>query len=114
MKYKAGDKVRIKTWEDMEKEFGLNIDKNINSYLYYVFTQEMEEEINRLNINRILTIESCKSCTYNPKIHNPKIQSYNYYYMKEIGCKWTDGMIECLAEEYKIDPINSRWEILDL
>jgi len=30
MKYKAGDKVRIKTWEDMEKEFGLDSYGNIN------------------------------------------------------------------------------------
>ncbi len=46
MKYKVGDKVRIKTWESMEKEFG----KEIN--VDYIdcrggFRTEMEDVLNR-------------------------------------------------------------------
>ena len=38
-----GDKVRIKTWEEMEKEFGLTKGKNINSKRYY-FVKSWEKE----------------------------------------------------------------------
>jgi hypothetical protein len=55
MKYKVGDKVIIKTWKVMEEEFGLNISGNIKCHLGYI--SSMEKEINRLNINRIVTIK---------------------------------------------------------
>jgi len=100
MKYKVGDKVKIKTWDRMEKEYGIRENGNINCKKS--FLPNMEEELNKLNTNRILTIK---------EINN------NHYYMKEIGYYWSDDMIECLAEDYKIEilePINSRWEILDL
>jgi len=34
--------------------------------------------------------------------------------MKEMGCGWSDDMIECLVEDIIPEPIYSRFEILDL
>lgn len=42
MKYKVGDKVRVRAWEDMENEFGLDNDGDINCPPRY-FTTEMSE-----------------------------------------------------------------------
>ena len=39
-KFKKGDKVRIRQWEDMEKEFGLDDDGDIDCH--YSFTKEMK------------------------------------------------------------------------
>ncbi len=100
MKYKVGDKVRIKTWEGMEKEFGLNINGNIQNIP--CFLKEMEEWINKDFPDRILTIKE--------EIHSG-------YKMEELRLRWGDDMIECLAKEYKEEihaPILSRFELLDL
>lgn len=102
MKYKVGDKVKIKTWGEMEKEYGLNSFGNIDSY--YCFIKEMEIRINRDSPDRILTIEKVTK---------------SGYLMRAMSCNWSDNMIECLAEDYKKEepiykPINSRFEILDL
>lgn len=35
MKFKVGDTVQIKSWEEMEKEFGLNYGRNINCNMYF-------------------------------------------------------------------------------
>jgi len=47
MNYKVGDKVRIKTWEEMEKEFGevgIRGSESINIPLYF-FTKDMEMDM---------------------------------------------------------------------
>ncbi len=103
MKYKAGDKVRIKTWEEMEKEYGLcspHSDYIDNSPIHFV--KEMEDKITGLNINRILTIKA--SCL--------DYDDDEYYKMKETDNHYTDSMIKCLSKPEK--PINSRFELLDL
>ncbi len=41
MKFKVGDKVKIKSWQEMEEEFGLNCAENINCN--FTFTKEMEK-----------------------------------------------------------------------
>ncbi len=77
MKYKVGDKVKLKV---------------LDSYC-------MEAVRDIKKINGIGTIR--------------EISENTYYYMEEIGWNWTDKQVE----EYKepvYEPINSRFEILDL
>ena len=101
MKYKAGDKVKIKSWKEMEKEFGPSDSGIINCKLS--FTGTMERELNKKFPDRILTIEDIN-------------EAGNYYGMEKYGIEkistqWTDDMIKCKIEEPKI---NNRFEILDI
>jgi len=105
MKYKIGDKVRIKTWKGMEKEYGLNHLGSIqNHYNTCRFTRYMESLLNANCPDRILEIR---------KING----SESCYYMKNIPCKkdipcnWSDDMIE---EKIIPEPIYSRFDILDI
>ena len=102
MRYKIGDKVKIRTWEDMEQEYGLNSYENITTPEFMIFSREKEEELNNYSSNRILTIRG--------------IYNSNHYDMEEIRkWSWDDDMIECLAKDYvEPIPIKTRFEILDL
>ncbi len=43
MKYKVGDKVRVRQWDDMVKEFGVDEFGNINTKTGYYFIRQMKE-----------------------------------------------------------------------
>jgi len=52
-KFKAGQKVRIKTWAEMEEEFGLNVVGSVK--VEYSFTPEMER---RMPEDRVVTVDN--------------------------------------------------------
>ena len=100
MKYKIGDKVRIKTWEEMVQEFGLNKSNDINN-LSWCYLSIMDKQLEGLNCDRILTIE--------------QIIFDNKYTMEKIGYTWTNDMIKELEKEYiKSQVITDRFDILDI
>lgn len=95
MKYKVGDKVKIKTWEQMESEFGCDSCGYINCECS--FTTEMDKY--------------CGTVQEISFVHN------DYYDMKNGGWySFSDDMIEGLAEEatpeqmvldgFESDPVN--------
>lgn len=74
MKYKVGDKVKVRSWEDMKKEFGLMKDGSINTY--YRFTPFM-----RKFCGKVVTISEVNSNSYHVK------EDVNY-------CLFIDDMLE--------------------
>ena len=109
MKYKVGQKVRIKTWESMEKEFGVNKSGNIKFNLDETccFVPSMERLLNEVSPDRILTIRKLEHTSDDEKI----------YHMKEmtLGNLLEETIEYSLAElEKTFTPINNRFEILDL
>ncbi len=109
MKYSYGDKVIIKTWEEMAKEYGTDSYNEINTE-HYTFTSRMENIIHINNNQRIVTIDNVVSGTFEC-YYNIKEDTSN----SEYKCKFTDEMIKCVVENCEeTDPIAIRWEILDL
>ncbi len=114
MKYKVGDKVKIKTWGQMEREFGVYsfLEHETNGLNTYpsnfttgpIFSREMENALNKRFPDRVLIVKTKKE-------RSPKV---SYYSMDGIRYSWTDEMIKCLAKEPTFIPITSRWELLDL
>lgn len=85
MKYSVDDKVKI-----VSKEFIKGSGQ---------FIKEVEKYLESLSPKRVLTI---------------KFTSRDYYYMKENDHGWEEDEIECLAKEEIFNPIDNRFEILDL
>ena len=103
LEYKEGDKVKIRTWKNLEREYGLNYAGNISAPSNRnFFAKIMENIINKEFPDRILTIAK---------------KEESYYYMKGIAIiwAWCDYMIEGLVKEENIvfDPIVNRFELMD-
>ncbi len=105
MKYRVGQKVRIKTWEAMLKEFIISTSGSISIHKNLGFNPDMESVISGLNTDREVTIFEV--------VEGVGKGENKHYKLDETGLwHWTDEMIECLTEE--IIPIGSRFELLDL
>ena len=109
MKYKVGDKVLLKTWEQMVEEFDMN-EGDILLPNNRLFTKDMGIFVENSS-NRIATI----------KLISPPIfgdMSTANYKIKEYKWAWDDFMIISLAKEEKEEeiyrPTKKRWEILDI
>ena len=75
MRYKIGEKVTIRQWDDMEKQFGLNRIGNIDCHC--VFIKDMD-----------------KYCGKTMTIRNFYV-NYNYYEMEnEPYYNWSEDMFE--------------------
>lgn len=84
MKYKVGDKVRVRSWESMEKEFGLTDGGNIK--VKYAFAKEMEKYCGKL-----VTISSNNGC------YRIKEDSGEYIWDDDMFCQiesFTKGDLE--------------------
>ena len=103
MKYKVGDKVKIKTWERLVEEFGLDSNGDIEGKFH--FSIGVEYYLNSLQNGRVLTIIGIeKSCA-------DFIE--DSYIMSGLGFCWDDSDIDRIVYDPK-DAINSRFEILDI
>ncbi len=81
MKYRVGNKVKIKTWERMKKEYGLAEYGEISIGKDNDFWIEMEDIVKKID-KRVVEIVD--------------VWQY-FYYVKELTCfEVTDEMIECL------------------
>lgn len=109
MKYKIGDKVKIKTWEQMEKEFKLEEGRYIVLGDNILFGLKQEKELNQKYPDRIMTIKTVTE-EYNFDFNSI------FYKMEENNKGWTNDMIECLVEDYinpACEPIKNRFDIMD-
>lgn len=82
MKYNIGDKVRIRSWDDMQKEYGLDRDGDIKTPICFVSSMKQY-------CGKIMTIA--------------KVDTVHYYMEEDKGeWSWCDEMAAGLADEAKI------------
>ena len=60
MKHKIGDKIKIKTWDQLVKEFGYRYNSPYSINCVCSFVDLMDHAIRALNNERILTISKIK------------------------------------------------------
>ena len=98
MKYKVGDKVRIRTWKDIQK-----LDPNKSIEWRADFIEYINRDFKKNYPDRIVEIVEISS---------------NYYLIKGSSKYWAEYMIEGLVNEIEIinleEKIKSRFEILDI
>lgn len=102
VKYEVGDKVIIKTWEELEQEFEVHQNLWIEPFDDKdAFTEEMDELLNKNYTNRVLTIE--------------EVMIGGSYYMKEDdeGWTWENYMIKGLKEDNTVHNFVDRFELMD-
>ncbi len=109
MKYKKGDKIKIKTWGKMEKEFGTRAMYNDGEIVidsHRPFYKEIDKEIKDLRSNRVLIVSEVHiSTTATPPVIEYGVVEFGYI----ISDEWI------VFKKQKLDePINNRFEILDL
>lgn len=92
MKYKVGDEVELKTWEEMQK-------KHTGDLWNPSFKKYMEIDVPQLFPDRVFEITDVNNATITYSFRNSQWH-------------WNKDYIEELAK--KPEPINSRFEILDL
>lgn len=95
IKYRTGDEVRIKTWEEMKEEFGLTSSGDIKCRCY--FLKEMEIYFKKYFPDRIVEV------VYKSNGISFRIKSGGYH--------WP---IDSIKEKIVYEPIHSRFEILDI
>lgn len=104
MKYKVGDRVKIKTWKKLKHSYGLSDFGNILSPPASngtFFARDMENDMKTIAPDRILTIAYINRRCYS---------------MKEItNWDWCDHMIEGIVKEKYIifDSIEYRFKLMD-
>ena len=112
MKYKVGDKVKVRTWEDMKNLYGLNPENyyDVEHKMYFkrilvpggggfFFDESMEIYVESNYSDRIVQIIKKNNISYHVDESNWNFQDY---------------MIEGIVEIDERDIIQSRFELLDI
>lgn len=110
MKYKVGDKIKIKTWKAMEKKYGMVPDRPdcincIEKTSDFYFCLQDEGWLNVRYPDRILTIKEIDNDAY--------IVERQFH----TADRWTEEMIECSVPpkpKKVFKPVKNRFEIMDL
>lgn len=110
MKYKVGDKIKIREWDDMENEFGLDIDCDIKTIPY--FTRPMKEYCGKtLEITKItwagnykvkgsiytfsddMIVKKNKIDSFKIRVTNQKDRHAVLKKMEQDGIRWQNGLL---------------------
>jgi len=102
MEYKAGDKVKIKTWKKMEEEFGSSGDF---IKMHHGFMKGRERALNTFSPSRVLEVKEVKNYRKNDIVYTMEgnLGGYNTW--------WTDDSIEGLFQEDSQKEINVKDEL---
>lgn len=90
MKFKDGDLVQVKTWEEMEAEYGLSTPSSIN--VLYMYTDSMERLVKKVH-NRTLIIKRKSGMKY-------EVVGPNFEYESEFGrFNWSAQMFKLFEKK---------------